>query len=220
MIAGKNSRTATTYRWCRMVPELIRTIDNGFRNKILICSGGDLFKKKSLPIDYRSLCNRESMCSLTKYRFASENERYSSATEAPKRNRVQTMFYAYWRSPPFAPQGADGTRESHDLFTHIYCPPCRYQTGKFCLSQSVYSSIPSSLLRALSLSLFPSGYRSLLFPPRPVAILSIPPSTTRNKPSSSSANVVNSIYLGLSDNIHLYEWCTKRGVGVLRLTLT
>lgn len=114
--------------------------------------------KKGSSIGYRSL-HRESAWSLAKYRFASENERYSFATEVPKRNRVQAVFYAYRGSPPSAPQGADRTRESHDLLTYTYCPPCRYQAGKFCLSQSAYSSIPSSL----SLSLFFLLVISLVF---------------------------------------------------------
>lgn len=43
---AKNSRTATTYRWYRMVPGLIRTIDRGLRNEISMYSGGGLLKKK------------------------------------------------------------------------------------------------------------------------------------------------------------------------------
>lgn len=106
----------------------------------------------------------------------------------------RAVFYACWRSPPSAPQGTDRTRESHDLLTHTYYPPCRYQAGKFCLSQSFSLFFPSSL--ALSFHTHTSGYLSLLFPRR-LTILSIPPSTTRNCPRRSRILSARSILVYL-----------------------
>lgn len=153
------------------------------------------------------------MCFLAKYRFASENQRYSSTTEAPKRNRVQAVFYVYWGSPPSAPKEPI-IRERATISLHT--PTVHRVVIMRVNSQSAYSSIPSSL----SLSLFPSGYRSLLFPPRPVSrffrSLLLRLGTNRpRRPRMSSARSI-SVY-------PITYTCTndiRKGVGMLRLTPT
>jgi hypothetical protein len=154
----KISRSAATYCWFRGD----REIGSNFRSAAVSgwsIDDGDPCGKKSSSTDYRSFCGRELTQSFAKYRFASENARYSFATEVPKRNiENRPCFYAYWGSPP--PRSRSYDREIHDgksPYTYLRSTVSRYQAGKFCLLQSAHTPTPC---HSLSLS-FPS-------PPGPI----------------------------------------------------